>query len=96
MALSLYAFGEWLSKRWALEQTPFNWSLALLAYTVSCAGWLGIMAHTNKLTLMSTLWEIGCLLLAAVIGVVIYGERLTPMQWVGFFLAIIAGILLAG
>ena len=93
-AMLLYSAGEALSKRWAAHQLP-AWGLAALAcYTVSTTCWLGIMAHTNKLTLMSTLWEVSCMLLAAVVGVVVYGERLQPGQWVGFCLALLAGWLL--
>jgi len=94
VALVLYAVGEWIAKRWSEDQLIHLGMLSLLAYTVSSTCWLGIMAHSKKLTLMSTLWEIGSLLLAAVVGVLLFGETLTPTQWIGFFLAIIAGILL--
>lgn len=93
-ALVLYAIGEAVSKKWATDQSFRNGACAFVVYALSTTSWLGIMAHTNKLTLMSTLWEVGCILLAAVIGVLFYGERMTPTQWIGFVLAIVAGMLL--
>lgn len=93
-ALLLYTAGEAVSKRWATDQSWSSGGLAFVVYALSTTCWLGIMAHTNKLTLMSTIWEVGCILLAAIVGVVFYGERLTPSQWLGFVLAIIAGWLL--
>lgn len=93
-ALFLYVVGEFASKAWASSQSAQTGLLAFTAYAISNLCWLGIMAHTNKLTLMSTLWEVGCIVLAALVGVLFYGETLTTKQWIGYVLALIAGYLL--
>lgn len=93
-AFVFYTVGEAASKRWGMEPAWSSGAVAFFAYAASSVGWLGIMAHTNRLTLMSTVWEGGCVLVAAIMGVGLYGERLTVQQWVGFFLALVAGYLL--
>ena len=93
-AMLLYGAGEALSKRWASGQPGAVGLASLACYTISTTCWLGIMAHTNQLARMSTIWELTCMLMAALLGVVVYGERLTPGQWLGFLLALAAGWLL--
>lgn len=50
---------------------------------------------SNSMTIMNILWDVMSDVLVAIIGVFVFGETLTPTQWIGMILAIL-GITLLG
>ena len=50
---------------------------------------------SNSMTVMNILWDVMSDVLVTIIGVFIFGEALTPTQWVGIVLSIL-GIALLG
>ena len=50
---------------------------------------------TNSMTVMNILWDVSSDVLVTVIGIFVFGETLSPLQWLGMVLAI-AGITLLG
>lgn len=93
-AVLLYAAGEVVSKRWGNSTTWNNGTAVMAVYTVSTMCWLGIMAHTNKLVLMSTIWQAVGAVISALVGCWVFGEQLTATQWLGFAMVLAAGVLL--
>lgn len=53
----------------------------------------GMLLRVNSnLTLMNALWQTGNLVVVTLIGVLVFGESLTVVQWIGVALAILASI----
>lgn len=50
---------------------------------------------TDSMTVMNLLWDVMSDVLVAVIGVFVFGESLSPLQWLGMVLSIL-GITLLG
>lgn len=50
---------------------------------------------TDSMTVMNLLWDVMSDVLVAIIGIFVFGETLSPLQWLGMVLAI-AGITLLG
>ena len=50
---------------------------------------------SNSMTVMNLLWDVMSDVLVAIIGIFVFGETLSPLQWLGMVLAIL-GITLLG
>ena len=50
---------------------------------------------SNSMTIMNILWDVMSDVLVAIIGIFVFGESLSPLQWVGMVLALL-GITLLG
>jgi drug/metabolite transporter (DMT)-like permease len=50
---------------------------------------------SDSMTVMNILWDVTSDVLVAIIGIFIFGESLSPLQWVGMVLALL-GITLLG
>ena len=90
-----FAFAEFLSKKFAL--TP-KFSLAALVIVVdmcSTALWLPAMLQKNSLSITGTMWSILSLVLTVLIGILIFGEKLSTLNTIGIVVAFVAIILLS-
>jgi len=90
----LNASGEYLSKLWG--KNP-SWKLAVLValvYALSSIVWLPALLHKNQLSTMGIAWLLIAVVLTLFLGIVVFSEHLTGMQWVGVVLAIVALFLL--
>jgi drug/metabolite transporter (DMT)-like permease len=50
---------------------------------------------SDSMTIMNILWDVMSDVLVAIIGIFVFGESLSPLQWVGMVLALL-GITLLG
>jgi len=94
VAMVGYTVGEYYSKQWALSHEWDDAMRAVVAYTGSCFAWISIMYHYRDIFVASVVWELGCVLVAAFIGVYLFKEKLSFSQWAGSGLAVVAMFLL--
>lgn len=86
--------GDYYSKLWA---TSHDWSMALRAcaiYTFSSLGWLGLVRFGRDVFVPSIAWSIGGAVCSAIIGIWVFSEKPTTMQWLGVIIAIPAMLLM--
>src|SRR5258706_1582762 len=90
ISASGFTLGEYISKKWAQQPSARGAAVVVLTYAISTLAWLPVLLHKNQIALMGTLW----LLLATVatigVGLFVFGEQLTALQWVGVGLALVA------
>ena len=89
-----FAAGEYLSKRWGMQPSWWFAVMVVLVYSVGTLAWLPALLHKNQLAIMGTLWLLLATLATVSIGILVFGERLNPLQWVGVGLALVALTLL--
>ena len=93
--MAAYAVGEYLSKRYAMQPTwALYWS-CILAYIFTTIAWLPLILRTNTLAVTSTIWNIGYFIVSIALGVLMFGEKMSPTQIVGLVLAAVAVVLLS-
>jgi multidrug transporter EmrE-like cation transporter len=90
-----FACGEYASKIYAMQQTPTRLLLLFFAYNAGVVLWIPAIVETNKLAIIGAIWSVLSLFATVMIGVLLFGEQLTPSNWVGVVLAAIAVYLLA-
>jgi drug/metabolite transporter (DMT)-like permease len=73
-----------------------NWMFPLAALFYASQPFIFYKSlSTNSMTVMNILRDVMSDVLVTVVGIFFFGEKLTSLQWVGFFLAIV-GITLLG
>jgi multidrug transporter EmrE-like cation transporter len=90
-----FAAGEYLSKVWANAPTGRGAALVVAAYAVGALAWLPALLHKNELAVMGTAWLLLATVATVVIGLFVFGENLSRVQWTGIGLAAIALFLLS-
>ena len=80
------------SKReWPLASWPF--AVGLVLYASTAFGWVYVMRHL-KLAAVGAVYSVVMLLLLAVVGAVVFGEKLSAREALGLFLAALAIFLM--
>jgi len=90
----LFGCGEYLSKRWA--SAP-SWKLGAAVVFVDAIGvilWLPALLNRNQLSIVGVLWALLGTVVTLSIGLFIFKESLTWVQWIGIVCAFIALALL--
>lgn len=90
-----FAFGEFMSKKFALSP---NWKYVVyvvIIYTFGVLAWLPAILQKKQLSITGTIWSIMSLLATVLIGVLIFKERLGMVGTAGITLALAAIILLS-
>lgn len=90
-----FAVGEFLSKKFALGPRLFYVVLILCAYTLGTLAWLPAILQKNSLSIAGAIWSVMNLLATVLIGVLIFGEKLSALGIIGIFTAFVAIILLS-
>jgi multidrug transporter EmrE-like cation transporter len=90
-----FALGEYFSKLWGNTPSLKGAVYVVVAYAFGSIFWLPALLHKNQLAIMGTAWLLLATVATAVIGVFIFGESLTNLQWVGLGLAAAAILLLS-
>ena len=90
-----FAYGEYLSKYWALQPRIWVMILAAITSALSMLAWLPALLYKNQLAVIGTLWAVLATIATVSIGVLIFAEKLTVLQWIGAGFALIAMALLA-
>ena len=89
-----FTAGEYLSKRWGMQPSLRFAVLVVAVYAVGTFAWLPALLHKNQLALMGTLWLVLATVATVGVGVLVFGEQLSVLQWVGVGLALVALALL--
>lgn len=93
-AMSLYGFGEYISKVWANTQVHWLVPVIVLCYALDSVFWLAIIVSRNELALMSCIWQVLATLVSTGVAVLIFREKLTTYQCVGIVACITGMVLL--
>lgn len=89
-----FTAGEYASKKWGMAP---SWRFAVLVvgvYAIGTLAWLPALLHKNQIALMGTLWLVLATVATVSVGVFIFHEQLSALQWVGVGLALVALTLL--
>lgn len=89
-----HAGGEYFSKKWSLEPGVLVTLVAVLFYTLSSALWLPALLNKQQLAVTGMAWLALAMTSTVIIGVVIFREPVSVVQWIGIGLAAVAVILL--
>ena len=95
IAMIFYSCGEILSKYWGEKQSIILAISINIFYSLGVICWLYIMAKKNQLALMSSIWQILTTIATLFIGLIIFHEKLTNLQYAGVGLMILGIIALA-
>ena len=95
ISILFFAVGEYLSKRWALKPDVSGAVWAIVFYAIGSALWLPALLEKNELVLMGRLWLLMGTIASMAVGLFIFREQLTVINWVGVGLSIIALMLLS-
>ena len=90
MSALFFSGGEYLSKLWGYKP---GWGLTtavVCSYAVGTLLWLPALLHKNDLARMGTLWYLLTTPTTILLGVLVFREKLTPTQWVGIGVAMVA------
>jgi len=90
-----FAVGEFLSKKFALSPKVLYVVLILGAYTLGTLAWLPAILQKNSLSIAGTIWSVLSLFATVLIGVLIFGEKLSATGIIGMILAVMSIILLS-
>ncbi|OGS36581.1 MAG: hypothetical protein A2293_00845 [Elusimicrobia bacterium RIFOXYB2_FULL_49_7] len=95
LSLVFFTLGEAASKMWA-NHPGFRWGAAVVAaYIIGSCLWLPAILSKNHLTSLGTLWNVGAMVGTILVGAVLFRETVSPIQWIGVGLAIVACVLLS-
>ncbi len=97
LALSgvFFAIGEFLSKKFALNPKGVLIICILAIYSLGVLAWLPAILQRNQLSIVGTIWSVLSLLTTVLIGVLIFGERLSAIGIIGIIMAVMAVVLLS-
>jgi multidrug transporter EmrE-like cation transporter len=94
ISVVFYAVGEYISKTWANSPTTLEVVCVVAASALSALFWLPALFSHNHLAIMGVSWLLLATASTVLIGVVVFGEKLTVLQWGGIALAVAAFVLL--
>lgn len=97
LALSavFFAGGEFLSKKFALNPKALLVVGILVVYSLGVLAWLPAILQKNQLSIVGAIWSVLSLLTTVLIGVLIFGERLSLVGILGVIAAFVAVFLLS-
>ncbi len=90
-----FAFGEFLSKKFALAPSLSYIILIVAIYALGTLAWLPAILQRNQLSIVGSIWSVLSLVATVSIGVLIFGEKLNIVGIVGIIFAAIAIALLS-
>ena len=90
-----FAGGEFLSKKFALKPSVILVVCILLVYSVGILFWLPAILQKNQLSVVGTLWSVLSLLITILMGVIVFGEKISFTGIIGIIFAFVSIILLS-
>ena len=90
-----FAFGEFLSKKFAQHPSLWGGAIVVAIYAVGSLLWLPAIAQTNQLTITGTIWNVMAFVSTAFIGMVLFHETLTPLAYGGIAFGLVSVLLLS-
>ena len=83
-----------LAKEWSTRASGYLWIVALAAYIIGNAFWLLALKNGAELSRGVIIFSVMSEVLAILIGVLLYKEILTPLQWSGIVLGFVSLIMI--
>lgn len=90
-----FALGEYLSKKWALKPGYLLGTYAVLMYSIGSLLWLPALLQHNEIVVMGRIWLLMATAGSMLVGLIVFHEHLTPIQWTGVALSLSALALLS-
>lgn len=90
-----FAAGEFLSKKFALNPNFTLVVIIIITYSIGVLLWLPAILQKNQLSIVGVMWSMLSLLSTILIGVLIFGEKLSIIGIIGIIFAFISIILLS-
>ena len=90
-----FAFGEFLSKKFALNPGWVLFIMFLVVDIISAAAWIPAIFEKSQLSTTGVIWSIVSLLATVTIGVLAFNEKLTLIQSAGIVMGLISVTLLS-
>ena len=91
----LFAFGEYLSKKFALNPGWVLFTLFIIVDLIAAAAWIPAIFQESQLSTTGVIWSIASLLATVLIGILVFGERLNLIQSMGIVAGIVCVVLLS-
>ncbi len=89
------AIADIISKEWSLHGGPLRSIAALSAYVFANIFWLIALKNGAGLTRGAIVFSVGSALVAVLIGLLLYKESLTKLEFAGVLLGLVAITLIA-
>jgi multidrug transporter EmrE-like cation transporter len=90
-----FAAGEFFSKKFALNPKAVFFILIYVTYGLGVLAWLPAILQKNQLSMVGAIWSVLSLLTTVLIGVLIFGEKLSAVGIIGIITAFIAVFMLS-
>ena len=90
-----FAFGEFLSKKFALNPSLMYVLIIVAVYALGTLAWLPAILQKNQLSIVGAIWSVLSLLATVLIGILIFHEQLSFIGILGIIFAFIAVVLLS-
>lgn len=92
LPLSILVFFELiadiLAEKWSLAHHGWLWAAALVCYMLGNVSWLIALRNGSGLGRGAVLFSVASALLAVIVGIVMYHEKVTVVQALGIMLGI--------
>ena len=90
-----FAFGEFLSKKFALAPS-FSYVVSIMfVYSLGVMSWLPAILQKNHLSIVGAMWSVLSLVATILIGTIVFDEKLSGIAVIGLALAIVSVFLLS-
>ena len=90
-----FAFGEFLSKKFALAPSLSYVLIIIGIYALGTLAWLPAIFQKNQLSVVGAIWSVLSLIATILIGLLVFNEKLTLTQSAGLVLGLVAVYLLS-
>ena len=90
-----FAFGEFLSKKFALNPGWVLFIMFLVVDIISAAAWIPAIFEKSQLSVTGVVWSIVSLMATVLIGILAFDEKLTFTQSVGLATGLVSVIFLS-
>lgn len=84
------AIADVISKEWSLHGSPVRYIGALGAYAFANVFWLIALRSGAGLTRGAIIFSVGSTLVAVLIGLLLYKESITKLEFIGVLLGLVA------
>lgn len=90
-----FAFGEYFSKYYGMWQSWQDLVAVFFCYNLGVLLWLPAIVQKKDLAIVGAIWSVLSLVATVGIGVGFFQEKLDPVHWIGFALAVVSVALLS-
>jgi multidrug transporter EmrE-like cation transporter len=94
LSAGCFGVGEYWSKVWSLSPTMPRAAMLVVCYMLGSLAWLPAIYRGQSLSVIGSIWNLICMAITLVVGLVMFKETLNPTQMVGLGFGVIAIILL--